>query len=439
MTEQELIRQASPFELKRLEQLESTIETAMRKAYMDTGAALAEIRNNDLYKLQRPTPVSGRYNFTTWEEYTQERWSMGKDNANRLIAAADVASKMMTKVTVLPAAERHVRELLKLDDDDQRLLVWKQVVDAASGKNITAARVKEAVDKFKQQQAKNWITLDEWHNMDDAEREGVWTAVDTEATMGKQTTDAIEWAQWSWNPITGCKHNCPYCYARDIAERFLPQEFAPSLYPYRLYMPANTEVPQAAEIDTRFRNVFTGSMADMFGKWVPKEWIEQVLSVMEDNPQWNFLTLTKFPHRLREFSIPNNAWMGTTVDMQARVAAAERAFLDLDCGVKWLSVEPMLEPLTFLRLDAFDWVVVGGCQHSKTAPSFRPPFEWVMDLVEQCRNAGVKVYMKTNLFGDPKNPDRPARILELPFDAPIVGESYELPGALRYLGNQESP
>jgi pyruvate-formate lyase-activating enzyme len=25
---------------------------------------------------------------------------------------------------------------------------------------------------------------------------------------------------WSWNPVTGCLHDCPYCYARDIANRF---------------------------------------------------------------------------------------------------------------------------------------------------------------------------------------------------------------------------
>ena len=24
----------------------------------------------------------------------------------------------------------------------------------------------------------------------------------------------IGWATRSWNPVTGCKHGCPYCYAR---------------------------------------------------------------------------------------------------------------------------------------------------------------------------------------------------------------------------------
>ena len=37
-------------------------------------------------------------------------------------------------------------------------------------------------------------------------------------TMGKKTK--IDWADATWNPVTGCLHGCEYCYARRIAERF---------------------------------------------------------------------------------------------------------------------------------------------------------------------------------------------------------------------------
>lgn len=30
----------------------------------------------------------------------------------------------------------------------------------------------------------------------------------------------IEWCSHTWNPVTGCFHGCPYCYARGIARRF---------------------------------------------------------------------------------------------------------------------------------------------------------------------------------------------------------------------------
>ena len=32
----------------------------------------------------------------------------------------------------------------------------------------------------------------------------------------------IEWTDFTWNPVTGCKHGCEYCYARRIVSRFGP-------------------------------------------------------------------------------------------------------------------------------------------------------------------------------------------------------------------------
>ena len=30
----------------------------------------------------------------------------------------------------------------------------------------------------------------------------------------------IEWCDFTWNPVTGCQHGCPYCYATKQANRF---------------------------------------------------------------------------------------------------------------------------------------------------------------------------------------------------------------------------
>lgn len=30
----------------------------------------------------------------------------------------------------------------------------------------------------------------------------------------------IDWADSTWNPVTGCLHGCEYCYAKAIANRF---------------------------------------------------------------------------------------------------------------------------------------------------------------------------------------------------------------------------
>jgi protein gp37 len=208
----------------------------------------------------------------------------------------------------------------------------------------------------------------------------------------------IEWAKWSWNPITGCKHPCPYCYARDIANRFYPQKFTPSFLPSRLRAPKNTTVPKRSEQDVAFQNVFTGSMSDMFGRWVPRDWIDAVLMTVAENPQWNFLFLTKFPKRYVEFEFPRNAWIGTTVDCQARVKAAEQAFDKVDATVKWLSVEPMIEPLRFSRLDLFQWLVIGGASPSTKTPAWHVPIEWWLPLHNEAKELGLDVFHKDNLF-----------------------------------------
>jgi protein gp37 len=282
----------------------------------------------------------------------------------------------------------------------------------------------------------NNVSLAQWKSFSEAERRYHLNPENfrsTEAHFNKQGTAGIEWAQWSWNPVTGCLHDCPYCYARDFAERYrnvFPHGFEPAFRPYMLNAPHNTKVPEEAVTDARFKNVFACSEADLFGRWVPREWIEAVLQQVRDNPQWSFLFLTKFPKRMTEFDIPSNAWIGTTVDLQARVANAEAAFARLRekgyRGIAWLSVEPMLEPLNFARLGLFNWVVIGGASASSRTPKFHPPLTWIVDLWTSAKAADCAVYMKTNLLGN--------RILELPFDAPIKTDAMKAPSLFHYLG-----
>lgn len=298
---------------------------------------------------------------------------------------------------------------------------------------------KEAASKARSRRREsllNFVSLKQWDTLDAEEREDVLGGHgETGRTFNKQDNADIEWAQWSWNPITGCLHDCPYCYARDIANsrrmsEVYPNGFEPTLRPRTLLAPRGKKPPKMAADDTRYRNVFTGSMSDVFGRWVPEEWINAVLREIRDAADWNFLCLTKFPKRMAEFDIPANAWMGTTVDLQARVAAAEAGFSRVRSGVRWLSIEPMIEPLRFKRLDLFQWMVIGGASAGSKTPEWRPPFEWVADLVRQAREANVRVYFKTNLLGN--------RVLELPFDAPIKADPVEAPAVFHYLGRASS-
>lgn len=302
------------------------------------------------------------------------------------------------------------------EEEKQSVIKGEKAVSAVA-KTIRARKKQSAELSV----VKDYITL--------AEFEAGATPADisfSESTkFNKQDNASIDWAKWTWNPVTGCLHECSYCYARDIANRFYKQGFEPSFYPGRLACPKNTNAPKAAEADPSYKNVFTCSMADLFGGWVPEQWINVVLAEVAANPQWNFLLLTKFAKRLPNFQFPKNAWVGTSVDCQARVKSAEDAFEKLKCGTKWLSVEPMLEPLTFTRLELFDWIVIGGASKSNQTPEWVPPFDWLVDLHQQARKAGCRIYHKDNL-----GLTDAMRLKEFPWVEPAAKE---LPQSLRYL------
>jgi protein gp37 len=234
-----------------------------------------------------------------------------------------------------------------------------------------------------------------------------------------RTNDHVDWAAWTWNPVTGCLHNCRYCYAREIAEtnpnlkEFYPAGFTPLFHHERLDAPANTKVLKEAKDDPRLGRVFVVSMGDLYGKWVSDEWIEKVHASCIANTQWDYLMLTKFPQRYVGLQLPPTAWLGTTVDDQYRVKIAEEAFRKISgVRVKWLSLEPLLAPLEFTDLSMFDWVVIGSQSATNQpdgighVPEFAPPFEWVARIVAQARKAGCRVYLKPNLLGIP-NPQSP--------------------------------
>ena len=159
----------------------------------------------------------------------------------------------------------------------------------------------------------------------------------------------IEWCDHTWNPITGCRHNCSYCYAKRMTARFAgdvrlnlmakkdystepaadnsenvfildkpmlnetgntlvyPFGFEPTYHKYRMDYPEKLKMGN---------NIFVGAMADIFGKWVPGEWIRDVMETCLDNPIHNYLFLTKNPERYTEVGVPaglENMWYGLPV------------------------------------------------------------------------------------------------------------------------------
>jgi protein gp37 len=193
--------------------------------------------------------------------------------------------------------------------------------------------------------------------------------------------EKIGWCDWTWNPITGCRHGCKYCYARKFARR-RGDDFTPKFHPERL---GQIKQPKPGD------KVFVGSMADVWGKWVPAGWIEQILAVCESRPEVYFQFLTKNPARYAEFEIPANCWVGATItnqdDWDNRVP-------ELTGRTRYASCEPLMGPIKIT--DGIEWLIIGGM----TGPGATEcPATWVADMIAQARTLEIPVYIKPTHYG----------------------------------------
>ena len=201
-------------------------------------------------------------------------------------------------------------------------------------------------------------------------------------------------------------HNC---YAREIAHAprtswAFPAGFTPLLHRERLDAPLNTVIPAAYRADPAWWQVFVCSMGDAYGRWVPDEWVDLLHYGMNAAPWWQYILLSKFPGRYPGLVMPPGAWVGASVDEQKRVRITEEAMRNVTgVAVKWLSLEPLREPLQFTDLSMFNWIVIGAQtatrQPGGPVPAFAPPFEWVARIVAQAREAGCRIHLKPNLLG----------------------------------------
>ena len=253
----------------------------------------------------------------------------------------------------------------------------------------------------------------------------------------------IEWCDMTWNPITGCLHDCTYCYARGIAKRFdgktqpsidyfetygkeplyelyekvyritkkgkvvvdtFPWGFFPTFHHYRINAPQEFKTPQ---------NVFVGSDADIFGEWVSDKWLQAIFKACENAPQHRYLFLTKNAKRydclsymLSENKKHGNWWFGVTATNQESFdeQADGLDFYAQPCNA-FLSLEPLHERIELDGLGkphGIRWVIVGAETCRK--PSVVPKREWVADIVAACETENVPVFLKNNLadiWGEP--------------------------------------
>ena len=241
--------------------------------------------------------------------------------------------------------------------------------------------------------------------------------------MGKSN---IEWCDWVWNPVTGCRHGCPYCYARSIARRFsgnikanlstqsyevvpggyvlkepivaengrqviYPFGFAPTFHEYRL---DDIGKPIGG------KNIFVGAMADLVGDWVPAEWILDIIAKAEQVPKHNYLFLTKNPRRMNEFAIErllpdyDNFWYGSTITKKGDVK-----FNGWPVHHTFVSIEPLHECLDLVpgELGGFEWIIIGA-ETGRRKDRIVPKKEWVDNILEAAAVMHIPVFMKDSMI-----------------------------------------
>lgn len=198
----------------------------------------------------------------------------------------------------------------------------------------------------------------------------------------------------------------------------------------------------------RPRRIFVNSLSDLFHEDIPDEFIARVYGVMVAAYWHEFQVLTKRPARrlallrdeafreqvaqeaarlintyraaqvitarrdmrLREMgenlvawnaSAARNTWEGATAENQGLADKRIPELLDTPAAVRWLSCEPLLEPVDIQPWlsaigdrypgNEIDWVVVGG----ESGPGARPCNEdWIRGIVQQCQSARVPVFCK---------------------------------------------
>jgi protein gp37 len=220
----------------------------------------------------------------------------------------------------------------------------------------------------------------------------------------------IEWTETTWNPVTGCTKvspGCKHCYAERMAHRLQAigqanyrRGFELTLQPHMLELPLHWRRPQV---------IFVNSMSDLFHVSVPLDYIQRVFDVMRRARWHRFQVLTKRADRLAEIADrldwPENVWMGVSVESSAYMGRID-LLRATSARTKFLSLEPLLGPLSDLDLQHIDWVIVGG----ESGPGSRPMDpEWARDIRDQCIAAAVPYFFKQ--WGGP-NKKRAGRVLD---------------------------
>jgi protein gp37 len=265
------------------------------------------------------------------------------------------------------------------------------------------------------------------------------------AWTGSPQPDGSVLPGYTYNPWWGCTKvstGCDHCYAEALDKRvgggngrgelhWGPHAERRRMGQATLTAPLNWN--RHARNAKRRRRVFCASLADVFDNAVPPEWRTAMWSIIRQTPWLDWQLLTKRPQNIREMLPPDwgdgwgYVWLGVSAENQEEANRRIPILLDIPAQTKFISFEPLLGPIQMKDIPGMNrldlnwnwWVIVGG----ESGPGARPMREsWAINLVEQCANAAVPVFVKqlggvSNKRANPLEWTRPLRVQDFPRSA----------------------
>jgi protein gp37 len=215
----------------------------------------------------------------------------------------------------------------------------------------------------------------------------------------------IGWTDHTMNFWMGCdrvSRECEHCYIGPVMKRMGRTPFEGPMRTKNWSGPKKWD--RLAEEAGERRRVFTCSLSDFFHKGADR-WRDEAWQEIQRRKNLDWLVLTKRASRVQKH-LPydwqygyENVWLGATVGVKKSLTRLPYLF-DVPAKVRFVSVEPLVEPVDLTPyLPRLDWVIV-GCEQAHKDKRAPMDMTWVRDLRDQCDAHGVAFFFKQYYVGN---------------------------------------
>jgi len=199
----------------------------------------------------------------------------------------------------------------------------------------------------------------------------------------------IEWTDCTVNPVVGCSHDCPHCYARRFAKRQGKKSCCYDFYPHPHLERLNKIKPSQKP-----KKIFIDSMWDWNCKDNEMVWLDRIIDKFYECPQHIFQILSQRPKGYSRFRFPANVWLGTTIKSNAEVHRAGHLLKANSNNIKFVSVEPIHGNIDY-DLSGLDWIIIGAETGNRKGKVI-PKKIWIKNLISFGRKSKIPIFIKDN-------------------------------------------